>query len=209
MHTISYSATCWNSPAPASLFNSDTDERSATVMSFSPGAEGAFEGRLLRFSTALDGAGERLTLSQGARQTIWSGGSRAGAVPAPRAHRYTDSPGPRDAAVQGTSANGTSATAGWADVGRQRHPAFRLFASSDPRPGASAARPRSPAGPTRRSRFEPWLIPAGCGTRGVRGASAGKNGRRVDGTRTELPARSVWLGQTCQRSHGRTGPDES
>lgn len=36
VHTISYSATCWNSPAPVSLFNSDTDERSATVMSFSP-----------------------------------------------------------------------------------------------------------------------------------------------------------------------------
>lgn len=103
MHTISYSATCWNSPAPTSLFNLDTDERSATVTRFSPGAEGAFEGRLLRFSAALDGAGERLTSSQveelGARQMTWSVGSRAGTVPAPRAPRYTESLGPRDAAV--------------------------------------------------------------------------------------------------------------
>lgn len=118
-------------------------------MSFSPGAEGAFEGRLLRFSTALDGAGERLTLSQGARQTIWSGGSRAGAVPAPRAPRYTDSPGPRDAAVQGTSANGTSATAGWADVGRQRHPASGflrpLIPALEP-PQRGRAAPRAPRG---------------------------------------------------------------
>lgn len=122
----------------------------------------------------------------------------------PRAPRFTESAGPRDAAA----AKGLQRTA------RHLRPDGLMSADSAILP-SGFLRPLIPAleppqrGPTRRSRLKPWLIPAGCGTRRVRGASAGKNGRRVAGTRTELPARSVWLGQTRQRSHGLAGPDES
>lgn len=64
MRTISHPAVCWNSPAPASLFSWDTDERSARATRFSRERKEPSRGeRLQRFSAAPDGAGERPTPS--------------------------------------------------------------------------------------------------------------------------------------------------
>lgn len=146
--TVSYSATCWKSPTPASFFKQDTDERSATVMLFSPERKepsraGCYAS--LQSATALgsvphpprEGFGKRHGPAAPERGLSVSHGLPL--TPSLPVHETL--PWLRDLSER------TLPTAGWADVGRQRDPAFSLFPSSHPRPRASRARPRSPGSP--------------------------------------------------------------
>lgn len=211
--TISYSATCWKSPAPASLFKPDTEMKGRLQSCASPrerkepSRAGCYAS--LQTATALGNVPHPLTEGLGKRDGPAAperGLSVSHGLPlTPSLQVHEILPWPRDLSER------TLPTAGWADVGRQRDPAFGLFPSSHPRPRASRAQPRVPTrrgltGPVR-GRCEPQLIPSRPRDTAGPGSLRGENGRRVVRARAELPARSVWLGQTLQRS--LAGPDGS
>lgn len=134
-----------------------------------------------------------------ARQIRWSGGFRAGAVPAPRAPLIPRLPVHETLPWPGD----LSERHGWTDVDRQRDPAFRLPSSSTPRPRAGAARlHEARAGRPRAAPANPRRLRDAAGP----GASAGNSSRRLVRARTELPARSVYLGQTFSETTASLGP---